>query len=130
MSLALSLGGTFALTLMFTVFYNLMGSAGLYFKASASTSSLAAIGALNPAQQAYLKDHIKTSISLSFYALSAFLWLGAVATAFMGNVNISKRRNNEGELDFNENVVKGAYLGSLLRRGFAARKEKDDVREN
>jgi hypothetical protein len=126
MSLALSIGGAFAMTIMFTVFYNSMGSAGLHFNAS-STSSLAAIAALTPSELAYLRDHAKTAIALSFYAMSAFLWLAVIASACMGNVNISrqkKRVDSNGELNFSNSVVKGTYLGSLLRRRNGARGEK------
>jgi hypothetical protein len=131
MSLALSIGGAFAMTIMFTVFYNSMGSAGLHFNA-ASTSSLAAIQALTPTELAYLRDHAKTAIALAFYVMSAFLWLAVVASACMGNVNISKQKksvNSDGELDFSNSVVKGAYLSSLLRKRNGARGEKDPAEQ-
>jgi hypothetical protein len=131
MSLALSLDGIFAMTIMFTIFYNSMRSAGLYLNAASSTSSLAAIEKLTPVELTYLRDHAKTAIALSFYALSVFLWLAVIAVVAMGNVNISKRNRGvegDGELDFSQSVVRGTYLGSLLSRRNGTRRERETLR--
>jgi hypothetical protein len=118
MGLAISLGGTFAMTLMFTIFNNLLLNAGITLKGG-SSSSFDQISDLSPDSQAYLRDKARTAISTAFFALCSFLWLGLVAMAFLGNVNITgkgKGLNGEGELDFSENLVKGSYIGSLFRR--------------
>jgi len=117
-SLAVALGGTFSMTLMFTVFNNLLSNAGIVLKGD-SSSSLDQISALSPARQAYIRSEVKTAISTSFFALCSFLWLGLVAVAFLGNVDITKRGKGleDGEVrDFSENVIQGSFIGSLFRR--------------
>ncbi len=117
-SLAVALGGTFAMTLMFTVFNNHLSSAGITLKGG-SSNSFDKISELSPEGQKYLRGEARTAISVSFFALCSFLWLGVVAVAFMGNVNITKEGKGlegEGERDFSENVIEGSYIGSLFRR--------------
>ena len=112
-SLAVSLGGTFAMTLMFTV-----SNAGIILKGG-SSNSFDQIGALSPDDQSYLRDQARTAISVSFFALCSFLWLGVIVVAFLGNVKITKEGkglDGEGARDFSENVVEGSFIGSLFRR--------------
>ena len=121
MSLAISLGGTLASTIMLNIFNNKMSDAGISFSGTASSaSSFDAIAQLSPEQQAYLKKSARNSIVVAFYALSAFLWLGVVAMLFMGNVDIKKDANDsdmgaDGETEVGV-LTKGAYVGSCFRQ--------------
>lgn len=102
---------------MFTVFNNSLSNAGIFLKGG--SSSFDQISALSPDARAYIQDHARTAISVSFFALCSFLWLGMIAVAFMGNVRITKEGKGlegGGERDFSENVVEGSYIGSLFRR--------------
>jgi hypothetical protein len=122
MALALSLGGTFAMTLMFTIFNNLLQNAGITLKGG-SSSSFDQISGMSLDSQKYLRDKARTAISTAFFALCSFCWLGLVAMAFLGNVNITgkgKGLDGEGAMDFSENVVAGSYIGSLFRRHTAS----------
>lgn len=117
-SLAIALGGTFAMTLMFTVFNNRLSDAGIILKGG-TTDSFDQISALSPSDQAYLRNEARSAISTSFFALCSFLWLGLVAVAFLGNVNITRKGkglDGDGVRDFSENVVEGSFIGSLFRR--------------
>lgn len=127
-SLAVALGGTFSMTLMFTVFNNLLLNAGIILK-SGTSNSFDQISALSPADQAYLRNEAKSAIATSFFALCSFSWLGLVAVAFLGNVNITKRSKGlegDGVRDFSENVVEGSFIGGLFRRRNGAVK-RDNV---
>ncbi|KAL5350340.1 hypothetical protein ACLOAV_003907 [Pseudogymnoascus australis] len=106
MSLMISLGGTIATTLMMNIFNNTLSQGGINF--SSGSSSLGAIAGLGPAEQVYLQDRAKSGIVLAFYALSSFGWLGLIFTLALGNVTIGKKGNAN-------KVIKGSYLGSLLR---------------
>jgi hypothetical protein len=132
MSLAISLGGTFAMTLMFTVFNNSLHNAGINFSAG-TQSSFDQISELPSDAMTYLRDQSRKAIRVSFFALCAFLWLGVVAMAFMGNVHIQKdaKAVDKGKRDFSEHVVvKGSYLGSLLsKRRLNSEREKGVVQQ-
>lgn len=134
MSLAITLGGTFAMTLMFTIFNNSLEKAGISFKTGekSSSSSFDQISNLPVDFQKYLRDETRTALMTAFFAMGAFLWVGLVAVSFLGNVKITKEGKGlegEGKRDFSENVVvKGSYLGSLLRkRPVPGAREKQDV---
>jgi len=115
MMLGVSLGGTFTMTLMFTIFNNEMHHAGISLDSS-STSSFDAISQLPPDTQAYIKEQATVAISLAFFAMSAFLWVGVPAMAFLGNVNLKTKSDGvAGARDFSNNVVKGSYVSSLVR---------------
>jgi hypothetical protein len=118
MSFFVSLGGAFATTIMLNVFNNSMRQAGLSFS-STSSSSLDAISSLSPTEQAYLREKSKSSITLSFFAISAFMWLGVLAVSELGNVDITKSRTDKGQRTEdrpNGNVTKGSYIRSLIQR--------------
>jgi hypothetical protein len=56
---------------------------------------------------------------LSFFAVSAFMWLGVLAACGLGNVDVSdhgKEEGVEGEERTSGQLVKGSYIGSLFRR--------------
>lgn len=118
MSLSVSLGGTFATTIMLNIFNNNMRKSGLTFSSS-SPSSFDAISSLSPTEQAYVREKSKSSITLSFFAISAFMWLGTLAVSGLGNVDIAKNGMGDeegGEEGLGGKVVKGSYIGSLLQR--------------
>ena len=73
------------------------------------TASLDAISGLGEAAQVFLRSHAREGISLAFFAITAFMWLGLVAMMGLGNVDIGR---SEGGKD---GVVRGNYLGSLVR---------------
>jgi hypothetical protein len=115
------------MTLMFTVFNNRLSDAGIILKGG-SSNSFDQISNLSPDSQAYLRDQARTAISVSFFALCSFLWLGLVAVAFLGNVKITKEGKGlegGGLRDFSENVVEGSYIGSLFRRRNGAIKKEN-----
>ena len=122
MNLAVSLGGTLASTIMLNIFNNRLSHAGisLVHGASSSASSFSQIEGLSHEQQVHLRSSAKEGIVIAFYWISAFMWLGVVAMAFMGNVNIKKDSKEsdtyeDGETDVGS-LTKGSYLGSLFRR--------------
>lgn len=111
MLLAVSLGGAFSTTIMLNIFNNRMKSYGLSFEGSGQ--SFGAIDSLSAEQQGFLRGKAKDSIALAFWAVSAFLWLGCVLMGGLGNVSIGVER---GDGEEPKNVIKGTYLGSLVRR--------------
>jgi hypothetical protein len=107
MSLAVSLGGTIATTVMLNIFNNELSSSGLTFK-SATSSSFDAINSLPEKEIEYLRSRAARGIVLAFFAITAFMWLGVVAASGLGNVRIGKK----GKAD--QVVEKGSFLGSLI----------------
>jgi hypothetical protein len=115
MSLSISLGGTISTSLMLNIFNNHLHSSGLTFN-SATSSSFSAISSLPQKQQEYLKSTAQDGISLSFFALTAFCWLGVLAAGALGNVKIGKKKK-DGVWE-KDRAIKGSYIGSLIwRRG-------------
>jgi hypothetical protein len=118
MSFSISLGGAFATTIMLNIFNNSLRQSGLSFS-STSSSSLDAISSLSPTEQAYLREKSKSSIALSFFAISAFMWLGVLAVSQLGNVAIARneKEDKEGDEDgLSGKMVSGSYVRSLLQR--------------
>jgi MFS family permease len=109
MSLAISLGGTIATTVMLNIFNNSLSSSGLSFK-SATSSSFDAIKSLPEAELEYLRSRAMRGIVLAFFAITAFMWLGVVAVSRLGNVRIGKKGRPD------QVVEKGSFLGSLIWR--------------
>lgn len=117
MSLAVSLGGTIATTLMLNIFNNTLRTAGVSFDGVAS-SSFDTIANMSPADQEYFREKAKRGLVLAFYALAAFCWVGVFACMALGNVKIGR----EGAKD---EICKGSYIGSLLwNRGSAGKVEE------
>lgn len=77
----------------------------------ASTASLDAIAGLSEAAQRLLRDHAREGISLAFFAISSFMWLGLVLMVGLGNVDIGRKGQRE------DGVCRGTYLVSLVTRG-------------
>jgi hypothetical protein len=130
MSLSVSVGGVFSLTLMFTIFNNKMASAGINLKASGS-SSFGGIEGMTTTQQSYLRNSAQNAIQIALFAMSSFLWLGIPAVMAMGNVDISKKGEDEHvqheELDFSQNICQGSYVGNALRKRRGHWKEKERI---
>jgi hypothetical protein len=102
MSLSVNLGGTLATTVMLNIFQNEISKDGLSFQASES-SSFDAIDALPADQQAFFRKSVTHGLVVAFYAITAFMWLGAVASTFLGNVRIGR----DGERD---RITKGSFV--------------------
>ncbi|KAA8575712.1 hypothetical protein EYC84_004825 [Monilinia fructicola] len=118
MSLASSLGGTLALTIMLNIFNNHLSSAGISVSGT-TTSSFSGISTLSSEEQDYVRDMAKRGIVLAFYAISAFLWLGVGASAGLGNAWIAKGDEGVSNPDGEEAISRtceGSFIGSLARR--------------
>ena len=109
--LSMALGGTFGTTIMLNIFNNKMSSAGISFT-SADANNFDSISSLSPVDQDYLRGNAKNAISIAFYAISSFMWLGLVSMIGLGNVKIGKKgaAGREGEA-----ICKGSYVGSFFR---------------
>jgi hypothetical protein len=115
MSLASSLGGTLALTIMLNIFNNHLAGKGVAVSGVQSVG----MGALSDD----VRNVAKKGIVVAFFAITSFLWLGVGACAGLGNVWIVKEGEvegsggEEGEGVNMGNVCEGSFLGSLVRKG-------------
>lgn len=109
MSLALTLGGTLATTIMLNIFNNVLYQAGISFN-GVSSSSFDQISGLPADELVFFRSKAQRGIVLAFWAITAFMWLGVVVSLGLGNVRI--RKGEEGD----RITVKGSYIRSLLRR--------------
>ncbi|KAG0645371.1 Efflux pump FUS6 [Hyphodiscus hymeniophilus] len=107
--LSSSLGGALATTVMLNIFNHRLSGVGID-GGGGSVASLDAVKGLSEGAQVLLRDRAREGISLAFFAVSSFMWLGLVAMVGLGNVDIG--REGAGR---EENVSKGSYLGSLVR---------------
>jgi hypothetical protein len=127
MSFAHAFGGTVSSTIMLNIFNNRMSEAGidLVNAGSSTASSFESIAGLPEAQQEFIRNRAKDAIIVAFFGISSFMWLGVVAMAFLGNVNIRKDTNvREGEETDSENLSKGPYIATWFRkRSDGAREE-------
>lgn len=89
MSLSVSLGGTLATTIMLNIFNNKLSKEGISFN-SASSASVTALASLPANEMEFFRNAANKGIVLSFFAITAFLWLGVVASTLLGNVKIGK----------------------------------------
>jgi hypothetical protein len=109
MSLAVSLGGTFATTIMLNIFNNKLSQSGIAFDYSRD-ASVNALASLPAKDLEFFRDVSREGIVLAFFAITAFLWLGVVASILLGNVRIG---NNYEE---NKVTEKGSFILRVLRR--------------
>lgn len=107
MSLAITLGGTLATTIMLNIFNNVLSTAGISFN-SATSSSFGEISSLPPDELVFFRGKAQRGIVLAFWAITAFMWLGVVVSMALGNVRIGK--GEEGD----QITGKGSYVGSLF----------------
>jgi hypothetical protein len=94
---------------MLNIFNTHLSGSGIDFS-SGDSASFDAITNLSPQVQESLRSQAKDGISLDYFAISAFMWLGAVAVLGLGNVYIGKRGDGNGD-----RVVRVSYLGSWVR---------------
>lgn len=135
MTIAMPLGGIFAMTLMFTIFNNHMRSSGVNLTTAVGSqkySSLTLINKLPSDSQDYVREQAREGIVLAFLALCGFLWVSVFAVLAMGNVWIGDgERGNKGReegeggvmreavderREVSGRVAKGAYLATLMKR--------------
>lgn len=105
MLLASSLGGTMATTVMLNILNSRLGSRGI----GGGGKSLDAIAGMSGEMQDLARTKAREGIVVAFLAISSFLWLNLLLGLGLGNVTIGKAGKPS-------SVVKGSYIGSLLRR--------------
>jgi hypothetical protein len=103
MNLAISLGGTLATTIMLNIFNNKLSQDGINFSTSSRTS-VDTLSSLPASDLDYFRTSATNAIVLAFFAITAFLWLGVVASSLLGNVRIGKNGKES------EKTEKGSYL--------------------
>ncbi|KAE9365949.1 MFS general substrate transporter [Stipitochalara longipes BDJ] len=109
MSLAMTLGGTLATTIMLNIFNNVLSQAGISFN-EVSSSIFDQISNLPAEELVFFRRKAQRGIVLAFWAITAFVWLGVLVSLGLGNVRIGK--GEEGD----RITGKGSYLGSLVKR--------------
>ncbi|EXM12495.1 MFS transporter superfamily [Fusarium oxysporum f. sp. vasinfectum] len=103
------LGGTLGLTIMTTVFNNVVNFGT---NTTASGNDFMALQNLPPEVIAGIKESAKEGIVWAFIAIFPFMILCIVAAAFMGSVYLTTGADDEDE---NENqIYEGVYLWALL----------------
>lgn len=106
MSLASTLGGTLATTIMLNIFNGTLQKNGINFS-SGGGENFGAIAGLGTAELAFFKDKATKGIVLAFYAITAFMWLGVFSCCGLGNVRIVGDEHR---------TLKGSWVGSLLSK--------------
>ncbi|KAK5172735.1 uncharacterized protein LTR77_002855 [Saxophila tyrrhenica] len=122
MNFANSFGGTMASTIMLNIFNNKLGISLVH--GTSGASSFNQIDQLPPKEQEFVRARAQAAIVVAFYGISAFMWLGVVAMAFLGNVDIKKDVDDvdeEGQTSASS-LAKGSYVASWCRRS-----DGDDV---
>ena len=130
-SFSISFGSILASTIMLNIFNNKLSSSGisLVHGDPTSASSFKQIARLPRAKREFLREKAEDGIVIAFLGISAFMWVGVLATVFLGNVYIKKSATDtdtheDGQTDVGS-LTKGSYLGSCLRR----RQSSDGGRE-
>ncbi|KAJ9132255.1 MFS general substrate transporter [Pleurostoma richardsiae] len=111
MSLALPFGGTVALTVMATVFNNTSGISN-----NSPLRDFDTLKTLPKDMLDYYVHKAKMGIVWSFVAITPFMALCIIAVMFLGNVNITKQKANEGRETSRDRAERDIYLLRLLRR--------------
>lgn len=121
-SFAVPFGGTLAMTLMSTVFFNKVG-----FSLNASPTQ-PGLPKLPPDILGPLEDKIRNGVVWAFISILPFMWLCVLAATTLGNVKITRKRkiDLQGRMDFSENTTTAAFLPALLRSWFGGKKQVDD----
>jgi hypothetical protein len=121
---AVPFGGTLAMTIMTSVFFN---KAGFSMNAAGSSSSVQGISPLPPDIRGPIQEKAKQGIVWAFISILPFMWLCVLAATSLGNVKITRKRkvDSQGKMDFSENTTEGAFLTAYMRRRFKrGRKEQ------
>jgi len=121
-SFAVPFGGTLAMTLMSTVFFNKVG-----FSLNASPTQ-PGLPKLPPDILGPLEDKIREGVVWAFISILPFMWLCVLAATTLGNVKITRKRkiDLQGQMDFSENTTTAAFLPALLRSWFGGKKQVDE----
>jgi hypothetical protein len=106
-SLAITLGGTLATTVMLNIFNNVLSQAGIRLN-GVSSSGFSEISSLPADELVFFRGKAQRGIVLAFWVITAFVWLGVVVSLGLGSVRIGK--GDEGE----QITGKGSYVGSLF----------------
>lgn len=119
-SFAVPFGGTLAMTLMSSVFFNKVG-----FSITESPTQ-PGLPELPPEILGPLQYKIKKGVVFAFISILPFMWICVLAAASLGNVKITRKRkiDSEGQMDFSENTTEGAFLPALLRRRLCRNKQE------
>lgn len=119
-SFAVPFGGTLAMTLMSSVFFNKVG-----FSITESPTQ-PGLPKLPPEILGPLQYKIKKGVVFAFTSILPFMWMCVLAAASLGNVKITRKRkiDSEGQMDFSENTTEGAFLPALLRRRLGRKKQE------
>ncbi|OTA54932.1 major facilitator superfamily transporter [Hypoxylon sp. EC38] len=120
MGVSLSFGGTFALTIMSTVFNNTSGIS----RDSPFHNNYDAINQLPDAVKAQVIGSAKGGITWAFVSLTPFMVLCILAAACLGNVTIAK---GAGDGAAGRHLTHGSYLLSLIRDSHSAKNANVDM---
>lgn len=90
MSLSVSVGGTLATTAMFNVFQNSLRGDGFTFSSAAGLMSGVGVAATSTEGGEAFKESARRGLEMAFWAITAFMWVGVVASTFLGNVRVGK----------------------------------------
>jgi hypothetical protein len=130
MSFAVPFGSATSMTIKDTVFNNKAGiSESWNFSTTSSASFFDSIAGLPPAIRQAIIDKIRNAIVLAFVAILPFMWLCVFASCWLGNVRITTKRrvDQEGRMDFSENVIEGVFVVSLVRGWLGNEKGDSDM---
>jgi hypothetical protein len=118
-SFAVPFGGTLAMTLMSSVFFNKVG-----FSITQSPTQ-PGLPKLPPEILGRLQHEIKKGVVFAFISILPFMWICVLAAASLGNVKITRKRkvDSQGHMDFSENTTEEAFLPFLLKRRLGRKKE-------
>ncbi|KAE8449250.1 hypothetical protein EG329_008417 [Mollisiaceae sp. DMI_Dod_QoI] len=116
-SFAVPFGGTLSMTIMGSVFNN---KAGL--STSAMSSYTSSTNDLSEAAKTSIQDAAKRGVVWAFISILPLMWICVFAAAMLGNVQITKKRkmDEQGNVDWSENVTEDVYLVGWARRRFAS----------
>jgi hypothetical protein len=119
-SFAVPFGGTLAMTLMSSVFFNKVG-----FSLNASPTQ-PGLPKLPPDILGPIEDKIKNGVVWAFISILPFMWICVLAATTLGNVKITRKRkiDSQGNMDFSENTTEAAFLPALLRRRLGGKKQQ------
>ncbi|KAF4621880.1 hypothetical protein G7Y89_g14463 [Cudoniella acicularis] len=144
-SFAIPFGSAIGMTIMDTVLNNKLASGFSSlpsFTNSTSTSTnsttststtnslLASIDALPPQSQDLVRSKVSDAIVWSFIAILPLMWLAVLASAGLGNVNITKVRelDKDGKVDYKDNITEGVFVYEVLRRRLHGENGKEVVK--
>jgi hypothetical protein len=122
LSFSLLFGGTLAIAIMSSVFYNKFAAAlaGMQVEAGTrvlnphNTQSLQGIHALPPAVQLVVREHAARAVMWSFISVLPLMGLSVVSALMLGNVWISPKKKIAGGEKSTGAVIYSSYLLALF----------------